>query len=786
MITLREERREPPVFARPSGSGGGGPGGGSVHAALFALFLGGILAYGATFAWYVLDRFDLVNLIRDISFDDSFYYFQIAWHMAEGEFSTFDGGLTRTNGYHPLWLFLIMPFYWVFDKTEALFAIKAFEIMLVAGGVTLVAGAARVARLPWILLFAALPALYRNTALFSGVESAAALFTLGLFLLTICLYARDSARQRWPLAAVAFALPWVRLEYVAISTAATGALCLLEYSWRDRAPLGERLRSMLSVGAGVPFLAAVTSLLVYFAYNGAVFGGIVPVSGATKQFLSQSIWEQEGGYGLTENAHEYLRMDAFDDKLLVALEVCVYVVLVWWFSRRSRSREDRLLLVFLIGVFGLAAAHLAKFVQSVLVMHPTLGNFPWYFIPKYLMEAIIVPARCYVAIWFIRRFIGRDPHRSGALHVSSLAIVMIGAVFLFTKADFAAPFRSVDWSRDTTRHDWEVLSLLGTMVMNRVLPEDSVVGSWDSGAVGYFSRFPVMNLDGLANSWDYLRAQKEGSAGAFRLRHGITALANVVDSAHQQRLPDTVLFEGALFLDEEDEKRKRFKLWFPDRLRESWDGVDRSAWFRERMEPHLEHQADGAGLLVGGRLAQAFVRDCKADELAVWTSGSGRKKAVLRFWIRTSLGFCTSAVVLPHDDLPPVRVATMTAGEYREYLVGERRPAIRSDFDVYLVENRLFYVKEPCGREHVAAPFFLHVNPSVPDDLPDHRRRHGFDNLDFRFGGQQRGGPGTRIGETCLKEVLLPEYDIAAIRTGQYVVTEDGFHHIWEGDIRFE
>ena len=215
MSTL--QRGENPGSVRPPGSiwerwtrsvGRSAP----LHDALFALFLGGILAYGAAFAWYVLDRFDLVNLLRDINCDDAFYYFQTAWHMAGGEFSTFDGGITRTNGYHPLWMFLVVPFYRVFDKTEALFAIKAFEIMLVAGGVALVAGAARVARLPWILLFAALPALCRNTALFAGMEAAAALFLLGLFLLAICLFAHDPTRWRWPLAAVAFALPWVRLD----------------------------------------------------------------------------------------------------------------------------------------------------------------------------------------------------------------------------------------------------------------------------------------------------------------------------------------------------------------------------------------------------------------------------------------------------------------------------------------------------------------------------------------------------------------------------------------------
>ncbi len=132
--------------------------------ALFVLFIAGILAYGAGFAGYMLANFDLINIIRDASNDDSFYYFQIAYHLAEGKFSTFDGGITRTNGYHPIWMFAITPFYWVFDKETALFGIKAFEIMLVAGAVACIATAARLARLPWVLLFAALPLLYGQGA----------------------------------------------------------------------------------------------------------------------------------------------------------------------------------------------------------------------------------------------------------------------------------------------------------------------------------------------------------------------------------------------------------------------------------------------------------------------------------------------------------------------------------------------------------------------------------------------------------------------------------------------
>ena len=113
--------------------------------------------------------------------------------------------------------------------------------------------------------------------------------------------------------------------------------------------------------------------------------------------------------------------------------------------------------------------------------------------------------------------------------------------------------------------------------------------------------------------------------------------------------------------------------------------------------------------------------------------------------------------------------------------VGERQPALRADFDVYLVENTLIYTKEPCGLATLDAKFFLHLDAVVPDDLPGPRKRYGFDNRDFRFGDR-----GVRAGETCLAVAPLSDYGIAAIRTGQFEVVEGGFHNLWKGEIRFE
>ena len=777
--------------------------------ALFVLFIGGILAYGAGFAWTVLARFDLFNLIRDLNTDDSFYYFQIARNLAEGKFSTFDGGITRTNGYHPLWLFLITPFYWMFDKEAALFAIKAFEIMLVAGGVALVTAAARLARLPWVLMFAALPILYQQRALLLGMEAAAGLFMLGLFILTACLFAHSPARWKWPLAAAAFALPWVRLEYVAISLAATAALCLIEWSGRESpspvkgeegpgAPDRGLAHSVLAMNTVTPLLGAVAGILAYFAYNGIVFGGVTPVSGAIKQMWSQQLWELEGGYSFVQNFQDVLRIPAFGYELLVALEVCAYVVLVWWFACRSRDRTDRLPLAFLVCVFGLAAGHLAKFAQTVLTVHPFWGSDPWYFVPAYLLTTLVVPVRCYVAIHFIRRFL--DPKSPQAANLLSMGIVVVGAVFLLTKADFTEPFRYVDREIESPRPKWSVTALTGVRVMDRVLPEDSVVGSWDAGVIGYFSRYPVVNLDGLVNSYDYMSARKEGTEAAFYQRYGITHFANIwalregadvhilpairdyLARQRRERLSvGTILFEGSSYLHyalhyaKNAPYKRQFRLLTIEPPEMSSGGTNRSDWFWQRMKPHFDHRSDGVGLIVDGRLAQAFARNCTPGELAVWSWAGPGDGTAASVWTRTQTGLCVDMRVLPRNASPPVRVETMSASDWVSGPLGGGRPIIRSDWNVYLVEDSLIYAKDQCSPEDVEPEFFLHMDPVDMNDLPSHRQQHGFDGLNFAIRNHLLIKEGACVARRELRDFA---YAIAAVRTGQF--NGDG-EQIWAG-----
>ena len=100
-----------------------------------------------------------------------------------------------------------------------------------------------------------------------------------------------------------------------------------------------------------------------------------------------------------------------------------------------------------------------------------------------------------------------------------------------------------------------------------------------------------------------------------------------------------------------------------------------------------------------------------------------------------------------------------------------REPIARAFYAMHISGRTLSYVKSPCSREAAAARFFLHVIPISVSDLPDDRRRSGFDNLDFSFRNR-----GAQFDGKCVVGIPLPSYPIERVRTGQFA----GGARLWE------
>ena len=112
-------------------------------------------------------------------------------------------------------------------------------------------------------------------------------------------------------------------------------------------------------------------------------------------------------------------------------------------------------------------------------------------------------------------------------------------------------------------------------------------------------------------------------------------------------------------------------------------------------------------------------------------------------------------------------------------------PIIRSFYEVYLHQEkagesagqpnrlRLLYFKPACSQDEIGTRFFMHVIPRSAEDLPDHRKEAGYEELDFAL--EDYGG---RYGGDCFAVRDLPEYDILEIRTGQ---TTGENSNSWQG-----
>lgn len=762
----------------------------------FYAFLAALLGYGGFYAYYMLTNFDVVNLHRDTLIDDAFYYFEIAKNLAAGKFSTFDGGITRTNGYHPMWLLLVTPFYWVLDLESALFGIKALEIMLIAGGVCMIAVAVRLARLPWILLFAVLPGLYVQQGMLLGMEAAAGAFFLGATVLAAALFVADAERWRWLLAGVAFLLPWVRLEYVAIALFVTGVLALVPGYGVARTPRRGYFSVAWLRAEGVPLLAAIAGILAYFLYNATVFGGIVPVSAASKLAWSEG-WRVGDAVDWPAVVSRFV--DAAGRDAVAVAELCGYVLAVWGVARLRGWRNETIgLLALLVTVLGLGVENLALKAQIAWLYDASLETYTyWYYVPGYLVAVLMVPVRCYVAVLVLRQLV---PDRWASLkRPAVVAVCATGVALVFDPHAFTEPLRFVAEKRRSSNMAGAWVLAREAATFEQILPRDAVLGSWDAGAIGYFAERPVVNLDGLANSYDYLRA----GMGTWNLwmegegvpEFGVTHLVNPLRQAQGSMRPFEYVGRR-MFLDADTYS---LKLW------PHGDGGLRARSWRSMTSASvgMDGERSGYQVLRHGRLVQVFVPDCAVD----WPAGAGGTNVpemlsfsweeggeinrVQRLWVRphrTQPGYCTMTFLLPHGAATARRI--FIDGTTVDRVVAGTPPIIRSrsGLAVFVIQNRLLYVRGPLepeaeclgdgGELGTAGSYdFLHLHPEARRDLP--RDHHPGPNTAFLNRDAELNELRRRSGGRCLADVELPTVEMREIWTG---MVREG-RQVWTGRV---
>ena len=214
--------------------------------------------------------------------------------------------------------------------------------------------------------------------------------------------------------------------------------------------------------------------------------------------------------------------------------------------------------------------------------------------------------------------------------------------------------------------------------------------------------------------------------------------------------------------------------------------IDHSHWVWDNMKPRFDQLSDGVGVVMSGRLAQAFAKDCVPNTPMVWTFIDEQKheRALIEPSLNlSSANMCIAQRILSRGEIDQpsqVRITPMKA--YFADLMASRARIIRSDFDVYISGGSLIYAKPQCGEANVEGRFFANTYPAETDDLPAHLRQRGYETIDCNFNDY-----GVVADDwNCWAAADLPSYPISEIHAGQYATTADGYDYIWEASYRFD
>jgi hypothetical protein len=208
--------------------------------------------------------------------DDFFYYLRIAQQIAAGKHSTYDG-LHLTNGYHPLWMLVILALTRLFGTGVAFF--YALQSLLVACVLatylfcarTFVTIAPSAAWLPQLV--AAALATSELMLASGGMEMALAIpLIAALVYYRLCRFTWTPSRSFY-LGLLSAAVVLARLDAAILVT----SMAVFDLLWSRNVPSLQRLR------CSVAFLCGAAPVALYLALNELWFHTLMPVSGEAKQ-----------------------------------------------------------------------------------------------------------------------------------------------------------------------------------------------------------------------------------------------------------------------------------------------------------------------------------------------------------------------------------------------------------------------------------------------------------------------------------------------------------------------
>ncbi len=420
--------------------------------------------------------------------DDAFYYFGIARHIANGSGSTFNG-VDPTNGYHPLWLAVLVPIFALAHGRSALIAVVGVSAVLFVASARLLDQLGALTGRPLAVTVSAAPLLVAGATgpafWFSGMETG--LLLLALLALAVLFVKTERLHAPW------FTLGWavglgglMTLAVLARLDAVFPVAVLAVFAmvgWRSR---GRREMVRLTLASAALPIAGLGS---YLALNSVVFHTALPVSGQAKALGGGALGGESANFDVLRQfcAAPVLFGHSVWLGALSLFLVPAAVVLTRGISRLAALAR-----------FGLVVLLGGMLTVSYYAGTSSWTLWPWYFYAAPLALALAGPA-------LIDRL--GLPRRmllvvAAATCVATLTVVAGKGVWVAERGAGRSGF---------VEHG----PAMAARVAGFALPGVPLAMGDRAGSFGYHLDRPLVHLEGLVNSAGYLDALRADRVGPF-------------------------------------------------------------------------------------------------------------------------------------------------------------------------------------------------------------------------------------------------------------------------------
>lgn len=426
---------------------------------------------------------DFNSLLTSYLQDDAFYYYKIAANIFNLHRITYDGE-QLSNGFHPLWLILIAPFYTpANDGVEFVYRVQ--WIMLFFALLTVVALYLTLLRLRASWLCAAIvTAIFCVHSTFVDMQMNGLETSLNTFMLLLLFNAFLTVFENPAVAARRYAYFGFVAAAAFLARTDNGITVLLLFAaqaWVSRRYIAQCWPRLLLSG-----MVALLLVSPWLLWNQINFGSLIQGSGKI-----ETIFMGEPHFDLINTAINFVvtpirlwgSMQGFTQlfispygnfAVMVVLFLTVWiVVMLLLLINRTASVSLCALAVFCLAVFAVFCYHAGfrGFVRS------------WYYIPVGLMTLLSVAG---LAIWYCQNQSSRQPRN---VISASMLLLWLGSV-LWLHSPVKLPGKTDQPSTHMIVADW----------INANTPSYAVIGSMNSGVLSYLVHRKVINLDGVVDS----------------------------------------------------------------------------------------------------------------------------------------------------------------------------------------------------------------------------------------------------------------------------------------------